>query len=169
MFARSPVILSMLVITILVGSSVGCSSLTLLPGSTSLDSNSSKSHVEQTAVVAQPASSCVVELRPHRGDVERRQVSIAEGMSVQDILTTIRAETIFSRMQVELKRPMGNSLQPLNMPVRYQRSQKRVNPAYNYAIRPGDCLVIKEDPSNALDDMLDKALTPLGISAGRRR
>ena len=166
MFVCSPISLRMLAIGILILSSAGCSTLKLSPVSTGLGQDPLKTSVEQSAV---PAATCQVEVRSRNGQVQRRQVPITDGMSVQEVLVAVRAEQIFPRILVELQRSTGKSQRPVKMPVRYQRSNKQVNPAYNYAIREGDCLVIKEDPSNALDDMLEAVLSPLGVTPGQHK
>jgi hypothetical protein len=103
----------------------------------------------------------------YAGKGRRLQVPITDGMTVQDIVNAVKVRKLFARINIELQRPVANSHKPLKMPVTVDGFGKRVNPAYNYAIRSGDVLVIREDPSNTLDDMLDGVLSPLGISSSR--
>ena len=82
-------------------------------------------------------------------------------------MKAIQVLKLFAGITIELQRPVANSHKPLKMPVTVEGFGKRVNPAYNYAIRPGDRLVLSEDPTNTFDDMLDGALSPFGISSSR--
>lgn len=168
MFASRPVALQTLAVVLMVFSSTGCS--TLMPSSLSSNLEQQpavESPVKQASMSAEAGEVCVVEVQSYTGKSRRLEVPITDGMTVQDIVKAIQVRKLFARITIELQRPVANSHKPLKMPVTVEGFGKRVNPAYNYAIRPGDRLIFKEDPSNTFDDMLDGVLSPLGISPSR--
>ncbi len=171
MFVSNPSAFWTLAVAMLVSSSVGCTSLKLAPFSAN-SVTATNSPVEQATATAptqqtEPTQSCIVEVRSYQGQLKEGQVAITEGMSVQDVLVAIKVDRVFTRMNIELQRSTKKSHQPLKMPVTYDRRKKEVNPAYNYAIRHGDRLLITEDTSNAFDDMMESALSRIGMP-GRR-
>ncbi len=172
MFVSSPVALRMLAMAMIVSTSIGCTSLTLVPFSANSSTATTDSPAAQvTATVpaqqAEPVQSCIVEVRSYRGQLKEGQVAITEGMLVEDVLVAIKIDRVFTRMTIELQRSTKKSQQPLKMPVTYDRRQKQVNPAYNYAIRHGDRLLITEDTSNTFDDMMGSALSRMGMPPRR--
>ena len=68
----------------------------------------------------------------------------------------------FRRENIELYRKPPNQELFCKMEVQYDRSKRVIPPLYNYAVHPGDRLVITEDPSEHLDDMLDSLKPPSG-------
>ena len=63
-------------------------------------------------------------------------------------------------MELELYRPLADGHHKLE--IAYDRGNKRVPEAYNYAIHPGDKLVVMEDASTVLDDVMSSLQLPLG-------
>src|SRR5205823_5763235 len=72
---------------------------------------------------------------------------------VQDALNKSGAFRRYRRMTIDLVRitPHGS---PHKMIVSFDRSKHRIEPQCNYEVRPGDTLIITEDKSNIVDDML---------------
>ena len=166
MFASRPLAFQMLAAVLVASSSIGCSTLTTSSLSSNLEQSVAESHVQQ-ASVPEATETCVVEVQSYAGKSRRFEIPITDGMTVQDIVKAVQVRKLFSRITIELQRPVANSRKPLKLPVTVEGFGKRVNPAYNYAIRPGDRLVLSEDPTNTFDDMLDGALSPFGISSSR--
>ena len=167
MFASRPAAFQLLAVVMIVCCSLGCSTLTTSSLSNNLDQPVTENPVQQASVQAESVETCVVQVESYAGKARRLQVPITDGMTVQDIVKAVQVRKLFARINIELQRPVANSHKPLKMPVTVDGFGKRVNSAYNYAIRPGDRLVISEDPSNTFDDMLDGVLSPLGISSSR--
>ncbi len=167
MFASRPVAFQTLAVVLIVFSTTGCSTLTTSSLSGNLEQPVTESPVKQASVPAEAVETCVVEVYSYAGKSRRLEMPITDGMTVQDIVKTVQVRKLFARIAIELERPVANSHKPLKMQVTVDGFGKRVNPAYNYAIRPGDRLVITEDPSNTFDDMLDGVLSPLGIPSSR--
>ncbi|HIA18268.1 MAG TPA: hypothetical protein EYN70_02415 [Planctomycetaceae bacterium] len=167
MFASRPATFQLLAVVMIVCISIGCSTLTTSSLSNNLDQPVTENPLQQASVQAESVETCVVHVTSYAGKGRRLQVPITDGMTVQDIVQAVKVRKLFARINIELQRPVANSHKPLKMPVTVDGFGKRVNPAYNYAIRSGDVLVISEDPSNTFDDMLDGVLSPLGISSSR--
>ena len=170
MFASRPLAFQVLAAVLIAGSSIGCSTLTTSSLSSNLEQPVTENPVQQVSVLAETAETaetCVVEVQSYAGKGRRLEIPITDGMTVQDIVKAVQVRKLFSRITIELQRPVANSHKPLKMPVTVEGFGKHVNPAYNYAVRPGDRLVISEDPTNTFDDMLDGALSPFGISSSR--
>ena len=167
MFASRPLAFQMLAAVLVASSSIGCSTLTTSSLSSNLEQSVTESHVQQASVPAEATETCVVEVQSYAGKSRRFEIPITDGMTVQDIVKAVQVRKLFSRITIELQRPVANSRKPLKLPVTVEGFGKRVNPAYNYAVRPGDRLVLSEDPTNTFDDMLDGALSPFGISSSR--
>jgi hypothetical protein len=53
------------------------------------------------------------------------------------------------------------------MDVKYDRSKGNVNPLYDYALHPGDHLIVIEDTTTAFDDMLNSLAGPARNAIGR--
>jgi len=78
-----------------------------------------------------------------------------DAFHVQQAMEKAGAWKKYSRMNVELTRktPQGRWTK---MAVSCDRGKRKVDPQCDYQILPGDVLIIKEDPSTIVDDMLSK-------------
>jgi len=82
---------------------------------------------------------------------------------VQDVLEGCGAMDQFSRMTIKLKRRVDGSQGYLPITAVYDHGRNAVRPESNYAIRPGDFLVITEDTATSTDDMVQQMFGPLGL------
>lgn len=105
---------------------------------------------------AAPPGKFIVEMRDSDGKAKATEHSIAGPLNAHDALTQAKALKEFSRMKIELVRPLPSGSWH-RMPVDYDRSIKRVAAESDYAILPGDRLIVTEDTSNIFSDMLDSA------------
>ena len=168
MFTSRPLAFQTLAIVLVASTSIGCSTLTTSSLSTNLEQQAVvENPVQQASATTAAVETCVVEVKSYTGKSRRFEVPVTNEMTVQDIVKAVQVRKLFSRITIELHRPVAKSRKPLKMPVTVDGFGKSVNPAYNYAIRPGDHLILKEDPSNTFDDMLDGVLSPLGIPSSR--
>ena len=81
-----------------------------------------------------------------------------------DPITRRRFER-FRRIKLQLVRaaPRGRSIHKLD--VAWDRGKKRVPPSHDYAIHPNDRLMVIEDTSTVIDDMLARLTGPFGEAA----
>ena len=128
----------------------------------SLDSQLSKS-ASGAPAAAQTAKYDVVFQPDKGGKPERLERALSERLTVQQALEQTGGLKKFNRIEVELIRqlPSGGFHK---IPCEYDRSTKRINPEFDYALMPGDKVIVKEDTSTVIDDMLQSA----GGGIGRR-
>lgn len=113
------------------------------------------------AVAADPGSTYQVVFVPTNGKAEGVQRTLSGQMHVQQALEQVGAAKKFRRIQVELMRPLPSG-GVHRIACEYDRGSKRVTPEFDYALLPGDRIIVKEDPTNLIDDMLGSALGPIG-------
>lgn len=116
---------------------------------------------------AEPSSSYQVLFVPHEGKAEQVQRTLSGTMHIQQALEQAGALKKFRRIEVELVRPLPNGGFH-RIACDYDRANKRVTPEFDYALLPGDRIVVKEDPSTIVDDMLTSALGPIGMKVANR-
>jgi hypothetical protein len=77
-------------------------------------------------------------------------------LCAHDALQQAKAVKKFNRITVELVRPLpsGNWHR---MPIEYDRTIRRVPAECDYAILPGDRIIVTEDTGNMITDMADHA------------
>lgn len=121
----------------------------------------SEKHLKEQVHSEAAAATCVVEFRSKAKVSQKVPVPIREGMCVQQVIEASNALRQFSRFDVELARrtPQGAWHK---MRVTFDHSANRVDPGYDYAIRPGDYLIVTEDPTTPLDRVLQSMTGNLG-------
>lgn len=114
---------------------------------------------------APPAGAYTIELRSGNRKPEVRQMPLTGPTLVQQSLEQAGAAKRFRRMNIVLIRAAGDERHKLE--VKFDRKLGAVQPLYDYALVPGDHLVVTEDSSTVLDDMLGSLSGPLGLSVRR--
>lgn len=116
---------------------------------------------------AAPLEAYYVIFQPENGKAEQLERTLSGQLHVQDALSQVGAAKKYRRFTVELwrKLPSGGIHK---IPLEYDRGNKRVTPEFDYALMPGDRIVLREDPSTIIDDMLQSALGPLGGKFSRQ-
>ena len=99
--------------------------------------------------------------QPDRGQPERLERSLTESTTVQQMLVQSGAIKKYGRIEVELLRPLPNGGSH-RIPCEYDRATRQINPENDYAIMPGDRVVVKEDASTVIDDIMRSAGGGLG-------
>jgi hypothetical protein len=99
-----------------------------------------------------------IEIRREGQQPQLTQLPLAEPLFVQQVLEQAGAVSKFRRMKVEIYRKLPNGGgQRLDVP--YDRAKRRVPPGGDYAIHANDRVVITEDTTTVIDDMI-QTLTP---------
>ncbi len=109
-----------------------------------------------------PENTYVVEVRTNGKDPVRVVAPWENGMVLQDMVDATNMSRRFRRFDVEIERRTSKGLQRLPMRNAYDHSEKRMDPAHDYAIHPGDMIIVTEDTTSALSDML--GASPLGAA-----
>lgn len=104
-----------------------------------------------------PPAQCTVEFKPVKGSPSTTQVDIPADATVQQVMARSGAARKYSRAKLDLYRQLPNG-QWHNMGVKYDVSSKKVDPLHDYHVQAGDRLVVSEDASDMLDDMMKSTL-----------
>ena len=116
---------------------------------------------------AEPTSTYQILFVPHEGKAEQVTRTLSGTMHIQQALEQAGAHKKFRRIEVELVRPLPQGGFH-RIPCDYDRANKQITPEFDYALLPGDRIVVKEDPSTIIDDMLTSALGPMGAKITKR-
>jgi len=111
-----------------------------------------------------PPRQVTVQLRPIGGNTEMATVKMEGDESVESVLQKSKAISKFYRMKVSLfragrKGPMAN--EPLR--IEYDSASKRVPAQYDYAMQPGDKLLVVEESRSAFEDLMGSLLGPFAM------
>jgi hypothetical protein len=122
---------------------------------------------DREIVAANALGECQVELTSSSSKTTVVKVPVGADATVQKVLEQSGALRKFSRVELVLARalPDGNWHR---MDVDYDRRQRLVQSETDYHVRPGDRLLVKEDPSTILDDMLEASLGSVGSNLGKK-
>ncbi len=102
--------------------------------------------------------------QPEKGPPQRLERSLTEPTTVQQMLVQSGGIKKYRRIEVEVirQRPSGGG--HFTIPCEYDRATRQIDPVNDYALMPGDRVVIKEDTSTIIDDIMRSA----GGSLGKR-
>ncbi len=141
----------------------GCAALKSPGGPLLSDLTGGKAEAAVDGEAVPASQTVVVEFHREKGLAGRVRVPVKPGMVIQDVLEGSGATDRFSRMTIKLKRRVDGQQGYLPITAVYDHGRNAVRPEMNYAIRPGDFLVITEDTNTSTDDMVQQLLGPLGL------
>lgn len=114
---------------------------------------------------SQPLAKYYVELHPAKDQPKRVERSLTGPMTIQQALKETGALKEFRRSEIELVRTLpGGAVH--RMTVEYDRGSKQVAPEFDYSLQPGDRIIVNEDTTTVVDDMLNKTLGPYNPMKG---
>ena len=105
-----------------------------------------------------------MEIRASGEKPEIKQFQLDSGMTVQQMLEKTKLVKKFRRMDIEVLRVTGDERAKLD--VKYDHTEAQVKPEYDYALYPGDHVIVQEVTKTALDDMLESVADPLRRATG---
>jgi hypothetical protein len=105
---------------------------------------------------AAPAGKYIVELRDAGGKSSSSEFNLTGPICTHDALQQAGAVKKFGRIKVELVRPLPSGGWHW-IPIEYDRTIRRVPAECDYAILPGDRVIVTEDTGNMFTDMVDHA------------
>ena len=109
--------------------------------------------------------SCSVAFYSKKKLIKEVKVPVTGPVYVQDVLEKSGATKHFGRMNVALLRKLSHG-KLHRMDVEFGKRKKRVSVTSNYAVYPGDRLVVGENTDTALDDMLGSVAAPVSRVTG---
>src|SRR6476660_224515 len=114
-----------------------------------------------------PAAKYIVEIRPESGKPKSVEKPLTEPLHVQTAIEQTGAAKKFDRALVSVFRPLPSGGWH-KMDLEFDPKTHRVPPEYDYAVLPGDRIVVTEDPRNMMDDIMERTLKPLGINPPKK-
>lgn len=85
----------------------------------------------------------------------RHQMVWEEGLFLQDVLNRSGVRRQFNKMLVEIKRPRQDGVQTIPMKAKFQDRKKLLTMETNYAVHPGDFVMITDVSKSAIDQLVD--------------
>src|SRR5258708_5159903 len=130
--------------------------------------NTQLSKAGETAAHTQSTKVDVI-FQPEKGKPQRVERALSEPTTVQQILEQTGGIKKYRRIEVEVVRSLPNGGFH-KIPCEFDRSTMHINPEFDYALMPGDKVIVKEDKSTVIDDMMHSAGGGLGkrFSTGGR-
>jgi protein involved in polysaccharide export with SLBB domain len=119
-----------------------------------------------TQATATAATTITMEIRASGKKPEINPFQLDNGSTVQQMLEKAKLVKKFRRMDIEVVRTVGD--QRARMDVKYDHTQAQVRPEYDYALHPGDHVIVQEVTKTAFDDMLESVADPLRRATGGR-
>lgn len=117
-----------------------------------------------TEPTSTPAPTITMEIRASGKKPEIKQFQLDGGNTVQQMLEKAKLIKKFRRMDIEVIRLTGD--QRAKLDVKYDHTEAQVNPLYDYALYPGDHVIVQEVTKTALDDMFESVADPLRRATG---
>lgn len=113
-----------------------------------------------------PPPSVQVEFRPLDERPERKAVVMDGEMHVDELMKKVNGFRKYSRCKLQLvrKTPAGNVHR---MDISHDRKTKKVDPQTDYFLHAGDVLVVTEDNSGPIMDIINTATGSLGGRVAR--
>ena len=111
---------------------------------------------------AEGAPSYTVVVKPSAGKADAFRMPITEPITVQEALEQSRTLGSFRRQLIAIERQQPRSNRRHRMPIQYDLNTQQVSPTTDYALLPGDHLVVEEDPTTIIDDTFETLTSSLG-------
>lgn len=112
-----------------------------------------------------PPGNFTVEVRPAKGQPIAKEQPLAGHLTVQEALEHTKANKKFGKFNLELHRPLPDG-RVHSMLLEYDRAEKHVDPEFDYAILPGDRVIVIEDTTTLFDEFMDRMSMPFGGKQG---
>jgi hypothetical protein len=121
-----------------------------------------------SSMAAPAAAKYFVEVRPDKAQPLAVEKELTDQIHVQTALDQSGALRKFHRAHIKLYRPLAaGGWHKMNL--EFDRENHRIPSEYDYALLPGDRVIVIEDTTTVLDDLLGRALQPLGITPPKKR
>ena len=109
-------------------------------------------------LAATPQNAYQVEMHSNFGEPKVFVGKHDESLTVQDALQAAGATKKYRRMNVDVYRQVPGKIGGLKMPVEYRTATKTVRPEQNYAIHPGDRIVIRPNTETTIERLVDSVM-----------
>jgi hypothetical protein len=114
-------------------------------------------HDEKTPT--ESVGTCTVELRTRTRRPQTLDVPLSDQTRVQNVLDASRATSKFRNLDVFILRPTPQASEPmLKLGCRFDRKARRIALETDYAVLPGDRVVVREDTSVGVEKFVSMLL-----------
>lgn len=96
---------------------------------------------------------CSVELKSSSGKVQVGHLDLAPDATVQSVLDKTKANRKYSRATIDLQRKLPSG-EWHKMTVEYDSGSRHVDPLHDYHVQPGDRVVVTEDTTSGIEDLM---------------
>jgi len=112
----------------------------------------------------------MVEMQSGESTQKSVKLPLASAPTLQAAVEQSKADRRFKRFHIAISRlPQNPGGQPQTLVSKYDHVGKKIPFDSDYALRPGDRVVIVEDKSSVIDDMLGSFLNPVRAISGSGR
>lgn len=98
----------------------------------------------------------VMEIRSEGRHLESIPLPMDRPVFIEDIVQQAKLHEQLGRMSISIMRPNGSSAPPVRLELRTDSDGKATSLGSNYALLPGDHIVVNEDQRSSLERFLDK-------------
>ncbi len=147
-------------LALLVVSSIGCQTVSPT-GSTKFDA----AVAQQEVGAAQAIPSYIVEVRPSGGKRELVKYPLEGNITVYDAIDEVNGFKRFRRRITRVIRK--NSETGARVKLQVREDKHGITPGTDYAIHPNDRIIIEEDPTSPVGELLGAVSGPIDRMMGR--
>jgi hypothetical protein len=108
---------------------------------------------------------CAVELKAAGGKTQVGHLDLAPDATVQSVLDKTKAHKKFSRATVALHRKLPSG-EWHKMEVEYDPGKHLIDPLHDYHVQPGDRVVVSEDTTSGIEDLMKDNSGPFSALFG---
>jgi len=98
----------------------------------------------------------ILEVREEGTHLESIPLAMDRAVFIEDIVQEARLHDRFGQLSVSIMRPTEAGGPPLRMDTRIDDSGKATNVGQNYALLPGDHIIVSSDNRSSLERFIDK-------------
>lgn len=116
-----------------------------------------------------PGQVAGVTLEVHNGSKKPtlRQLPLQNEMRVQEALEAGGLLKRSGGLKIKMIRMEGD--QPAKLDIKFDRKHRMVEPLYDYALRPGDHLIVSEDKTSTLEEMARNSALGRAVGTGTKK
>ena len=102
--------------------------------------------------------SVILEVRDGKRHMEKIPMSPEKPLFIQDVIVDAKLEDKLGKIKVAILRPTGTSSPPIRMEADMEPNGKGVVKWQNYALQPGDQIVVTKDTTTWVDGMMKSVM-----------
>ena len=104
-----------------------------------------------------------VEVQNAYGAKQRAKFELRQGMFLQDALRESKVLDQFNFMTIKLRRPTDDPMRFLPLEIEFNSEFRRIEPINDYAIHDGDYIIVRQQATGELDEMIGNLRSQAGF------